>query len=99
MNPLKVDRTRLHKLTDLPNVGKASAHDLELLGIRVPAQLVGRDPYALYDELCEKTHAVHDPCVMDLFLSITRFMQGDDPKPWWAYTEERKREMESRRKG
>ena len=31
-----------------------------------------------------------DPCVIDVFISIIRFMQGDEPKPWWQYTAERK---------
>jgi hypothetical protein len=29
--------------------------------------------------------------VLDVLISVTRFMSGDDPKPWWAYTVERKR--------
>ena len=32
----------------------------------------------------------HDPCVLDVFMSITRFMDGDPPRPWWDYTAERK---------
>lgn len=90
MNPSKVDRANLRRLTDLPNVGKASAEDLRLLGILTPADLVGRDPYEMYETLCERTGLRHDPCVMDLFLSVTRFMAGEAPKPWWEYTEERK---------
>ncbi|MDX2300169.1 MAG: helix-hairpin-helix domain-containing protein, partial [Xanthomonadaceae bacterium] len=44
MHPDKVDRERLRRLTDLPNVGKATADDLLLLGIRTPTQLVDQDP-------------------------------------------------------
>jgi|GEM_PF-5266496 len=33
MNPSKVQRDKLHQLTDLPNVGKAVADDLRKLGI------------------------------------------------------------------
>jgi hypothetical protein len=36
MNPAKVTRDRLTRLTDLPNVGPAFAGDLELLGINRP---------------------------------------------------------------
>jgi hypothetical protein len=32
----------------------------------------------------------HDPCVLDVFISVTRFMAGDAPQPWWAYTAQRK---------
>jgi hypothetical protein len=90
MHPSKVDRNHLQQLTDLPNVGPATAKDLLLLGINEPKQLVGRDPYALYHSLCDITGIRHDPCVIDVFISITRFMSGDPPQDWWAYTEERK---------
>lgn len=90
MNPAKVIRERVQALTDLPNIGPAMAADLRLLGIHAPTQLIGRDPYAMYDELCAQTQTRHDPCVIDVFLSITRFMAGDAPQPWWHYTAERK---------
>jgi hypothetical protein len=90
MNPEKVARNRVKQLTDLPNIGKAMAEDLRMLGIVEPAQLVGRDPFAMYASLCEKTASRQDPCVIDVFISITRFMNGEDPRPWWAFTEERK---------
>ncbi|MBK9219797.1 MAG: helix-hairpin-helix domain-containing protein [Uliginosibacterium sp.] len=90
MNPAKVIRERVKALTDLPNIGPAMAADLRLLGIDTPTQLLGRDPYAMYDDLCTRTHTRHDPCVLDVFLSITRFMAGDAPQPWWHYTAERK---------
>jgi len=93
MNPLKVDRARLVKLTDLPNIGPACAEDLRLLGINAPDQLLGRDPYAMYNELCARTQIRHDPCMIDVFISITRFMAGEAARPWWAYTDERKRAM------
>ncbi len=90
MHPSKVDRSRLHHLTDLPNVGPATAGDLLLLGIERPEQLVGRCPFALYEELCALTSVRHDPCVIDVFISITCFMNGEEPRPWWAYTAQRK---------
>lgn len=90
MNPEKVERQNVQKLTDLPNIGKASAADLVLLGIEQPADLLGQDPYAMYYRLCEMTGQRHDPCVIDVFISITRFINGDEPRPWWHYTAERK---------
>lgn len=96
MNPLKVDRNTLDKLTDLPNVGKSIAADLELLGVHSPHDLLDCDPFQLYDDLCHITHVRHDPCVIDVFMSITRFMQGEPAKPWWAYTDERKQILLSR---
>ncbi|MHB8472248.1 MAG: helix-hairpin-helix domain-containing protein [Gammaproteobacteria bacterium] len=90
MNPSKVDRSRVVVLTDLPNVGKAGAKDVRLLGIQKPSQLMGKCPFEMYEMLCEKTASRHDPCVIDVFLSVTRFMAGEEPRPWWAYTAERK---------
>ncbi len=57
MNPSKVDRQRLVKLTDLPNVGPAMAKDLQLLGISEPAQLLGKDPAQQTRTLHERMHA------------------------------------------
>lgn len=91
MNPVKVDRNRLITLTDLPNIGPAMADDFRRLGIDKPSQLAGRDPFLLYERLCQITATRQDPCVIDVFISVTRFMGGDEPRPWWAYTEERKR--------
>jgi hypothetical protein len=96
MNPAKVDRNRLLALTDLPNIGPAMAEDFRLLGIDDPSQLADRDPFQLYKQLCEITASRHDPCVIDVFISVTRFMSGDEPRPWWAYTEERKQLLAER---
>ncbi|MFZ6818348.1 helix-hairpin-helix domain-containing protein [Undibacterium sp. Ji22W] len=89
MHPDKVCRENVRCLTDLPNIGKASAADLVLLGILHPQQLIGRDPFQMYRELCVLTHQRHDPCVIDVFIAITRFMAGEPAQEWWKYTEER----------
>jgi hypothetical protein len=90
MNPAKVERDHLRQLTDLPNIGPAMASDLELIGINEPKQLAGKDPLDLYLSLSRKRGARQDPCVLDVLISVTRFMGGAEPKPWWFYTEERK---------
>lgn len=94
MHPDKVDRKRIRRLTDLPNIGPAMAADLVLLGISRPADLAGRDPLAMYTELCVRTGQRQDPCVLDVFISIVRFMQGEQARAWWAFTGERKRMLE-----
>jgi hypothetical protein len=86
-------RTGIARLEDIPNIGPSMAGDLRLIGIASPADLPGRDPYALYDELCRVTGARHDPCVIDAFISAVRYMEGSPKKPWWAYTAERKKTM------
>lgn len=97
MNPNKVQRDFVKQFTDLPNVGKACAEDLRLIGIHEPDQLRGECPFDLYDRLCKITHLRHDPCVIDVFMSITRFMAGEHPQPWWTYSEERKRLLSNRK--
>jgi hypothetical protein len=90
MHPSRCSRERLRRLSDLPNVGPAMARVLELLGITAPGELNGRDPLELYRSLCERRGARQDPCVLDVFLSISHFLAGEEPRPWWAYTAERK---------
>jgi hypothetical protein len=93
MNPHKVDRAKVTQLTDLPNVGKAIANDLRLLGFLTHRQIAGACPFAMYERLCQKTGQRHDPCVIDVFMSITSFLQGEPPRPWWEFTEARKKAL------
>lgn len=90
--------TRAHytRLEQLPNVGKSTAGDFRLLGIDTPQQIIGKDPYELYERLCDITGQRHDPCVMDVFIATTRFMAGEPSTPWWAYTDERKATVATR---
>ena len=92
MNPSKVVREKVQKLTDLPNIGVSMAKDLRLIGIDTPDDLQGKDPFELYKNLCEKIGTRQDPCVLDTFMSITDFMNGGEPKVWWEYTQKRKKE-------
>lgn len=93
MHPAKVSRARLEKLTDLPNIGPACARDLALIGIRSPRALKGKSPYKLYDRLCEATGVRHDPCMLDTFISVVRFIDGEPPRPWFDFTAERKQTL------
>jgi len=93
--PAKGGREIAH-LEDIPNIGPSIADDLRKLGITTPAELPGRDPYAMYDDLCRITGQRHDPCLLDTFIAAVRFMEGAPKKPWWKYTAERKRELAAR---
>ena len=64
-------------LEDIPNVGPRIAADLRQLGITAPGDLAGRDPYAMYDDLCRTTGQRHDPCLLDTFIAAVRFMEGE----------------------
>ncbi|MBU2601524.1 MAG: ATP-binding cassette domain-containing protein [Actinobacteria bacterium] len=90
---LHMDRTEFVRLEDLPNIGPAIAAKLRRIDIEAPADLIGRDPYALFDELTARTGERHDPCLLDVFISATRFMGGAPAKPWWKYTTERKAKL------
>ncbi len=45
---------QMKRLEDIPNVGKAIAADLRYLGVKTPSELSGKDPYELYNTLCER---------------------------------------------
>lgn len=85
------NRETVSKLEHLPNIGKKMAHYLELADIKSPKSLIGKDPFALYDKLCEKIGKKADPCVIDVFMSVIDFMEGAEPSAWWEFTSERKK--------
>ena len=86
-------------LQQIPNIGPAMVKDFHLLGIQQGSDLIGQNPYALYERLCELTAQRHDPCVIDTFIAAVRFMEGAPAQPWWAYTEERKQTLRHLRDG
>lgn len=90
MNPSKVIREKVDKLTDLPNIGKTVAADLMQIGITRPDQLRGEDPYDLYVRFCTAFREKQDPCMLDVLMSITDFMDGGEARVWWDYAAERK---------
>ena len=79
----------------LPDSGARPASAITVIVLHT-TELRGRDPYAMYDDLCRITGQRHDPCLLDTFIAAVRFMEGGPKKPWWAYTAERKREMAAR---
>lgn len=79
------------RLDQIPNIGKAMVQDLLLLGITKPTDLIGKDGIALYKKLNKITGQTHDPCVADTFMAAVDFMNGGKPKPWWAFTDKRKK--------
>jgi len=85
-----MSRINVNNLQDIPNVGKATEKNLNILGINKPNQLIGRDSYKMYNELCNATNQKYDLCIIDVFISAVNFMEGGTPKKWWEFTEERK---------
>ncbi|NOX76165.1 MAG: mitomycin resistance protein [Gammaproteobacteria bacterium] len=87
------DRETISRLEELPNIGKAAACDLQLVGIEHPKELLGKDAFELYEVLCSISGKRHDPCVIDVFMSAIYFMEGGDSLPWWSFTDERKKQI------
>lgn len=85
------DRNTVTRLDELPNIGKSISKDLQLIGIDHPKELIGKDPFVLYEALCITAGKRHDPCVIDVFMSVVHFMEGGDPLPWWFFTDEQKK--------
>lgn len=79
------------ELEAIPNIGPAVAGYLREVGIHKPVDLVGQDPYVLFQQLCAQNGTRYDPCLLDTFIAATRFMAGEPPLPWWRYTRERQR--------
>ena len=90
-----MSRTEITDFQAIPNVGKATEADFHDLGFTEPNQLIGKDPYEMYNELCRITNIRHDPCVIDVFISAVRYMEGGPAKKWWAFTQERKQVLGS----
>ncbi len=88
-------RQNLTELEEIPNIGPSLATDLRQVGVERPRELVGKNPYALYEALCDATGIRQDPCVLDAFISAVRYMEGAPARPWWRYTSERKRRLRS----
>jgi hypothetical protein len=76
-------------LTDLPSIGPAMEADLHLLGVRSVRALARRSPERLYDDLCARTGARHDPCVLYSFRCAVYAARTPNPSPhllkWWAW--------------
>ena len=84
-------RTDVKDMQEIPNVGPATARDLAHIDILSPSDLIGKNPYHMYNALCQITGRKHDPCVIDVFISAVRFMEGEPSRKWWYYTAERKK--------
>lgn len=80
------------QLEQLPNIGPSIAADLRRIGIHTPAQLPDKEPFDLYQQLGAATGRRQDPCVLDTFIAAVEFMRGSEPRPWWQYTAQRKRQ-------
>ncbi|QKI89969.1 helix-hairpin-helix domain-containing protein [Thiomicrorhabdus xiamenensis] len=89
--------TEIKNFRDIPNVGAAIEGKFMTLGLKSPQELIHKDPYQLYEDLCEIMQTRLDPCLLDVFISAVRYMQGEPAQKWWHYTPERKQRMSSKK--
>ena len=85
------NRADIKNLDNIPNVGPATVGYLNMLGINEPCDLIGRDPYLMFEQLCSIAGRHFDPCLADVFISAVKYMEGGPPRKWWYHTKERKR--------
>ncbi len=90
MKPIPTPAT-CKRLEDLPNIGKSIAADLRAIGIATPAELAGRGPLEVFDELAAVMWTRHDPCVLHTLLAVEHFMKTAEACPWWEFTDEGRR--------
>lgn len=86
----KPDRKTVSQLEELPNIGPAIGKDLRLIGVDHPQELIGKNAFQLYHQLCNIKGRRIDHCVIDVFMSVIDYMEGGESQPWWAFTEKRK---------
>ncbi len=75
-----INRADITDLEDIPNIGHSIARSLRRIGIHSPKDLAGKDPYTMYDDLCDATGVRQDPCVIDVFIAAVRFMASENPR-------------------
>ena len=83
---MRVSGKQPSRLEDLPNIGKAMAADLRILGILSPEQLAAHDPLQTYQALAAVMRKRLDPCVLYTLLAVSHFQKTGESLPWWHFT-------------
>jgi len=82
------------RVLDWPNVGKATAEDLELLGVKTLEDLKSKNADELYKALNVAKGTRCDPCCWDVFASLVHYAKTGERRKWWEFTPERKSRAE-----
>lgn len=76
-------------LKTIPGIGKSIEIDLNNLGIYSVEELKNKDPEKLYTQLCRKSGAKIDRCVLYVFRCAVYYSrtQNKDPEllKWWNW--------------
>jgi len=89
--------TQISRLEDLSNIGRHIANDLRAIGIASPADLRGRVPLKVFNDLKETMGRRHDPCVYYTLLSVEHFFDTSESLPWWRFTTAGKAQLKKQR--
>lgn len=79
--------TKVHRLEDIPNIGRSIAGDLRSLGINTPEELAARDPLQTYLSLSDNMGKRHDPCVLYTLMAAKHFLECGESIAWWKFTQ------------
>jgi hypothetical protein len=83
------------RLEDIPGVGPSIARDLRAIGIRRPAQLKGRNPERLYEQVNGVRGVRQDRCLLYVFRCAVYFASTARPRPrllkWWNWSDAHRR--------
>ena len=75
----------------IPGVGASIANDLWMQGYRVPSDLQGEDPEAMYNKQCELQGVKVDRCLLYVFRCAVYFASHAEHNPellkWWNWKE------------
>ena len=84
-----VPKAVMAELTRIPGIGPSLAADLYSLGIRETAELRGRNPEALYEELSQQAGQRMDRCVLYTFRCAVYYASESRHDPellkWWNW--------------
>jgi len=82
-------KRKVDELQTIPGIGPSIAGDLRSLGVERVADLKGKDPQRLYDQLNRKTGVRQDPCVLYTFRCAVYYAshKRHDPEKlkWWNW--------------
>lgn len=85
-----VDRSSVHDLQQIVNVGPSMAKEFRRVDLGNPVDLIGQEPFEVFEKICRSHGSVHDPCVLDCVWSAIDYMNGRPPRKWWDFTPRRK---------
>lgn len=82
-------KAAIKELMQIPGVGKMTADDLWNLGVHTIADLKGRKPEELYEQLCDYQGIRVDKCALYVFRCAVYFASCEEHDPeklkWWNW--------------